>query len=206
MHIPSIIRLLVSFTALALAFSACTSTGGTTTSSTAPLTTTVTEQSRDFYERGCGSHVSEGYGSEDNEHLNLHIGPIAFLAFDSDWLGENAADYFNPDSEGRYRGIKYVLVVDGDATGPVSVSIAGPDRNEVRLIYDPSRQRPTWEEADHTVKFWPCDGIDAQFNGGFIVREPTCATIIVNDEGRANTPEATAALPFGTQPDTCTAS
>lgn len=193
--------------AVVLVITACTAATSDDGATQPPQTTTTsaattTSGTRAVYERQCASRIGEGYGPADSEIAILHIGPVALLALDQEWLATNASDYFEPDAEGRYEGIKYVLVVAGDATGPASISIPESDRDSVRLVYDPDRFPPTWEEADHTVKFGVCEGIDAQFNGGFIVKAPICASVVVVDEGVAGS-EWTASIPFGVPAESC---
>lgn len=156
---------------------------------------------RDFYERVCGSRISSGYGAPGSDIPILHIGPVALLAYDPEWLATHSY-YMEPSSEGRYEGVKFVLVVDHTAVGPVTVSIPEPDRDHVRLDYEPGRSNPRWEEADHTVKFGVCGDLDAQYNGGFVVNEPTCGQVTVNDDGVEGS-EWSASIPFGVPVDDC---
>jgi len=171
------------------------------TTTTAATATTRPVETRAFYERTCVSRISSGYGSPGSDIPILHIGPVALLAVDSQWLATNTY-FMEPTSEGRYEGIKFVLVVNHTAVGPVTVSVPEPDRDHVRLVYDPDRSRPRWEEADHTVKFGVCSDLDAQFNGGFVVNTPTCARVLVSDDGVDGT-QWSASIPFGVPVDEC---
>jgi len=180
-----------------------TTTSPTTTAATAETTTTEL-QARAYYERPCSSRVSEGYGGANSDLSILDIGPVALLAFDADWL-ETHTYYMEPTSDGEYEGIKFVIVIDHAAVGPVAVSISEPDRDHVRLVYDPQRRTPvSWEAADHTVKFEVCSDVDAQFNGGFVVNTPTCARIVVVDEGVPGS-ESSKSIPFGVPANGCMA-
>ena len=174
----------------------------TTSTSTVPQTTTTIRAPRDFYERQCGSRIGEGYGPVGSGVPDLYIGPVALLAWDPEWLATEVDHYTTPDDEGRYEGIKYVLVVNHEAVGPVAVSIPEPDRGFLRLVYDPDRSRPMWEEADHTVKFGVCDHLDAQFNGGIVVSSSGCGRIMVVDEGVEGS-EWIATLAIGVPVETC---
>jgi hypothetical protein len=185
-----------------------TTTGPVTTTRTAVTTTTGPSKTRAYFERRCESRISEGYGGPNSDIPILHIGPVALLAFDPEWLAANTY-YMEPTSTGRYEGIKFVLVVSQTAIGPVTVSIPESDRDHVRLAYDPGRSAPyLWEEADHTVKFGVCSGrldgrpLDAQYNGGFVVNTPVCARVVVADDGVEGS-EWSASIPFGVPVDGC---
>jgi hypothetical protein len=170
----------------------------TTSTTTIRQTTTTVRPPRAFYQRQCGSRISEGYGAQGADIPILHIGPVALLAFDPEWLATKVEEYSTPNAEGRYQPIKYVLVVNHEAVGPVSVSIPAPDRDHLRLAYDPalSHPYPMWQEADHTVKFGVCSDVDAQYNGGIVISGPICAQIVVVDEGVEGS-EWTASIPIG---------
>jgi len=181
-----------------------------TTTLPEPITTTVAR--RDQYERLCNSRISEGYGPPDAEFPILHVGPIAFLDLDFEWTSEFDDFTFYP--EGGYVADKYVTVVDGTAVGPVRLTIAEEDRDSAGLLYDPNRWFPTTlAGSDHTVMFQVCSGRDAQFNGGFVVIEPTCLDLMVIDEGQSVADSSgtspavwTATIPYGVAPETCATS
>ena len=177
-------------------------TPASTATTTAPATTTTTfVKTRAFYERTCESRISSGYGPPGITIPILDIGPVALLAFDPEWLATNTY-FMEPTSDGRYEGIKFPLVVNHTAVGPVTVTVPEPDRDHVRLVYDPGRFSPRWEEADHTVKFGVCSELDAQYNGGFVVNTPTCARILVRDDG-VDGSEWFTQIPFGVPVDEC---
>lgn len=177
-------------------------TSPTTAVATTAETATTEAQVRDHYERPCESLIGRGYGAPGSDIPILHVGPVALLAFDPEWLEANRY-YMEPTSDGRYEGVKFVLVIDHTAVGPVTVSLSDTDRDHVRLAYDPERFRSlTWEQTDHTVKFRVCSEVDAQYNGGFVVNAPTCARIVVIDEG-VDGSEWSAAIPFGVPADAC---
>ena len=185
--------------------SARPTSGSSTVASTSslPVSTTSLVQ-RDYYLRRCGTRIGTGYGAPGSDIPILHIGPIALLAMDFEWTADLSDFYYTPDADGGYPGIKYVLVVDGDASGPVSLQIIEEDRDTVGLVYDPDRNVPmTLGESDHTVKFEGCSGSDTQFNGGFIVTEPTCVDLVVIEEGAPALEKWTASIPFGVAPETC---
>lgn len=187
-----------------------TTTASVTTTTTAvTMTTAPPPQTRAFFRRECDSRIGEGYGPPDIPIL--HIGPVALLALDPEWLAANTY-YMEPISDSGYEGIKFVLVISQTAVGPVTVSIPESDRDHVRLGYDPGRSAPyLWEEADHTVKFGVCSsGVDgrplnAQYNGGFVVNTPVCARVVVVDDGVEGS-EWSASLPFGVPVDGCMSS
>jgi hypothetical protein len=89
---------------------------------------------------------------------------------------------------------KVLIVVEGG--GSVEVSIDHPD---AALAYDEAkwgqRNRMRLEAGDPRVRFEPCpDQRSTQFNGGFLVRGPTCVPVEV--QVQEGTP-AFATLSFG---------
>lgn len=167
-----------------------------------PPTVAVPER-RDFFIRTCDSRVGSGYDYDNAEIPILFLGPIAFLGIDFWWTSNQTHDYFKGDPEKPHEGIKFAVVVDGSAEGPVTVTIPEDNRHNVGLIYDPTIRLPTVARTDHTVKFEVCEGIHAGFEGGFIVTEPTCMTLLVVDEGSENSKEWTATIPFGVPEEAC---
>jgi len=193
----------------------------TSGSSTAPgaseaSTTTSLPTRADFSSRRCGTRIGMGYGTDDPADADfpiLSIGPISLLDLDFEWTaGRQAADFGrNPD--GDYVPMKFVLVVSQDAEGPVVVSIADDDRDHAGLVYDVPGRFPTPDqepyehpsslaETDHTMKFEVCD-LDAQYNGGIVVTEPTCLDLFVIDEGLESDNEWTASIPWGVSAEAC---
>lgn len=180
----------------------------TTTVTVSSSTTETTTPSQDplVHERPCGSRIGTGYGPTDRPAgvpLPFHIGPIAILALDLEWTSQLPAYYHEANAEGGFEPTKYVLVVDRNAIGPVSVSIAVDDRSSARMAYDLSESLPTLEGADHTVLFGVCDADDAQYNGGFVIATPICLTLNVTDLGRPEEPVSTQSIPFGVPLDEC---
>ena len=52
------------------------------------------------------------------------------------------------------------------------------------------------------VEFEVCEGLDAQYNGGFLVMEPTCVKLLITDLGRPNGSWSTQ-VPFGVSGTAC---
>jgi hypothetical protein len=80
---------------------------------------------------------------------------------------------------------KVLAVVVGDR--PVTVSVQTRD---AALFYDPSKwgqsNHVAFRRGDEVTRFEPCIGDDqrsTQFNGGFLVRRPTCVAVKVQIEG-----------------------
>ncbi|HEX9644790.1 MAG TPA: hypothetical protein VGC11_12440, partial [Acidimicrobiia bacterium] len=89
-----------------------TTSASAATTTTAATATTRPVETRAFYERTCVSRISSGYGG--SEVPTLHIGPVALLDFDPEWLATNTY-FMEPSSDGRFEGIKFVLVVNHTA-------------------------------------------------------------------------------------------
>jgi hypothetical protein len=80
---------------------------------------------------------------------------------------------------------KVLAVVVGDR--PVIVSVQTRD---AALFYDPSKWGQSndvaFRRGDEVTRFEPCIGVtqrSTQFNGGFLVRRPTCVAVRVQIEG-----------------------
>ena len=182
---------------------AVTTTAIATTTTT--ISTTTTRLERPFHFRSCASRIGEGYGPPDAELAIFDVGPVSFLALDVQETASMAASTFEPDSDGRYRALKYVTVVDGSAFGPVDLWVDPSNRSAAGLVYDPS----LWDEgtlaaADHTVRFEGCPDRDAQFNGGFVITEPMCLYTTVIEWGSYPPLVSFGAIPFGVPSESCT--
>lgn len=122
--------------------------------------------------RDCGSAV---FG-EPNMRNAEAIGPLVLVGVpQAAGLSPRA---FRP-SHGRYGAIKVLAVVVG--SNDVTVTVSEPHRGTVALLYDPAADanRHGFEfSAGHpAVTFSACAGGDAQYNGGFIAKRPTCVTL-----------------------------
>jgi hypothetical protein len=111
------------------------------------------------------------------------VGPLAFVALR--YAARQPAVDFRRRG-GRYQGLKALAVVKAGAT--VTLTVPAAERRHLSLLYDPG----TWKEdnryriadGDTAVTFQSCPpaqtplGADGtQFNGGFLVAGPRCATL-----------------------------
>jgi hypothetical protein len=121
----------------------------------------------------------------------IAAGPVVFVAANS--YADDPARLFSARGD-RATTHKVLVVVIGH--DPVEVSVASPD---AALAYDPAkwggRNRMRFEAGDDHVRFEPCpDQRSTQFNGGFVVRGPTCVPVVAEVDGGTSAP---AMLSFG---------
>src|SRR5512134_2806790 len=124
--------------------------------------------------RDCGSAV---FGQPNMRNAEA-IGPLVLVGVpQAAGLSPRA---FRP-SHGRYGAIKVLAVVVG--SNDVTVTVSEPHRGTVALLYDPTADANRYGfefAAGHpAVTFSACAGGDAQYNGGFIAKRPTCVTLDV---------------------------
>lgn len=183
-----------------------TSMTSTTVAAVTTVTTpaTTTRLDRPFYERSCASRIATGYWPPDIQIAIYEVGPLAFLALDVDQTADMDSSQFE-SMDGRHIAHKYVTVVDGDALGPVDLLIDPQSRSSVGLVYDPAMwAQGTLASTDSMVRFEGCPGLDAQFNGGFLITEPTCVYFSVIESGYPPL-VSFGAIPFGVPAETCVA-
>jgi hypothetical protein len=118
-------------------------------------------------------------------------GPVVFVAAKS-YADDPPRRFSAPGDRATLHKV-LIVVAGGD---PVEVSIDHPD---AALAYDEAkwgqRNRMRLEAGDPRVRFEPCpDQGSTQFNGGILVRGPSCVPVEVEVEG--GTP-ASATLSFG---------
>jgi hypothetical protein len=179
-------------------------TAAAVTTITTPETST-TRLDRPFYERSCASRIATGYGPPDIEIAIYEVGPLSFLDLDVDQTAAMAPSQFE-SRDGRHLAHKYVTVVDGDALGPVDLLIEPRNRSSVGLVYDPAMwAQGALTSTDSMVRFEGCAGLDAQFNGGFLITEPTCVYFSVIESGNNPPLVSFGAIPFGVPAETCVA-
>jgi hypothetical protein len=113
-------------------------------------------------------------------------GPLAFVALRE--AARGPAGEFRRRGSG-YPGQKVLVVVEAGAT--VTVTVPAAERRHLALLYDPAswNERNSYRIADGqpAVTFQACPaeqqpaGADGtQFNGGFVVAGPRCATLEVS--------------------------
>jgi hypothetical protein len=135
--------------------------------------------------RTCESSV---YGELDDgwRKQSLVVGPLAFVYLEeaAEWPPGNLRRHGN-----GYYGQKVLVAVDNGAT--VTVTVPAADRARLSLLYDPA----TWKDSgryqvadgDPAVTFQSCEAAEhpygadhTQFNGGFVVAGPGCASLEVS--------------------------
>jgi hypothetical protein len=116
------------------------------------------------------------------------IGPVAFVGLPRVTTAPRSD--FAPLEDG-FRSVKALAVVDEGSD--VIVSVAPEDRSHVALLYDPASFKDvnSYQIADGepAVRFQPCSAGTSpfggkgptQFNGGFIVDGPRCASLVVQE-------------------------
>jgi hypothetical protein len=144
----------------------------------------------ELFVRTCESSVSGDLGAGWRRG-EAAAGPIVFVAA-SGYANDPRRLFSAPGDRATIH--KVLVVVEGG--GAVEVSVDHPD---AALAYDPAkwgqRNRMRLEAGDPRVRFEPCPGPrSTQFNGGFLVRGPTCVPVEV--QGQEGTP-AFATLSFG---------
>lgn len=108
----------------------------------------------------------------------IRIGPLALVGVPQARLLPSRA--FRPHN-GRYGAIKVLAVVTGRED--VTVTVARNDRRSFALLYDPNARANKhgflFSSGDSQVTFEACGDTSLNYNGGFIARHPTCATLQV---------------------------
>jgi hypothetical protein len=180
--------------ALAVALAACIAEApagrpaGTTAAPAAP--TTAAPGPPGAFVRTCQDSVYGDLG-DGWRARSVVVGPLAFVGLRQ--AATQPASDFRPRG-GRYQGLKVLAVVEAGAT--VTLVVPAAERRHLSLLYDPD----TWNEVngyriadgDTAVTFRSCPpaqtplGADGtQFNGGFLVDGPRCATLEVSTPRRA---------------------
>jgi hypothetical protein len=143
--------------------------------------------------RSCESSVSGDLGAGWRRDAVL-AGPVAFVG--ARGYADDPKRLFLARDPEMARAQKVLAVVDGDT--PVVISLRTRD---AALFYDPTEwgqsNRVPFGRGDEVTKFEPCiedDQKSTQFNGGFLVRRPTCVEVRVRIEGEQPT---VASLSFG---------
>jgi hypothetical protein len=144
----------------------------------------------ELFVRTCESSVYGDLGPRWRQD-EVAAGPVVFVAANS--YADDPPRRFSAPGD-RAIVHKVLIVVLGDAS--VEVSIDDP---HAALAYDEAkwgqRNRMRLEAGDPRVRFEPCpDRRSTQFNGGFLVRGPTCMPVEV--QVQEGTP-AFATLSFG---------
>ena len=178
---------------LVLALAACTAEApagravGSTAAPTAPTTAAPTRPSgpAGAFVRTCESSVYGDLG-DGWRRQSVVVGPLAFVALR--YAAKQPAVDFRRRG-GHYQGLKALAVVKAGAT--VTLTVPAAERRHLSLLYDPG----AWKEdnqyrladGDTAVTFQSCPpaqtplGADGtQFNGGFLVAGPRCATLEVS--------------------------
>jgi hypothetical protein len=142
----------------------------------APAPTPVPEVTG--FVRGCDSAV---FG-EPNMRNAISIGPLALVGIPQ--ARRLPPKAFRPHN-GRYGAIKVLAVVEGHED--VTVTVARNDRRTFALLYDPNARANKngflFSSGEYQVTFEACPGgTSLNYNGGFIARQPTCATLQVETE------------------------
>jgi hypothetical protein len=179
--------------ALAVALAACTAEApadrpaGTATPA-APTTAATTRPPSGplgAFVRTCEDSVYGDLG-DGWRRQSVVVGPLAFVAL-RDAATQPAADFRR--RRGRYQGLKALAVVAAGAT--VTLRVPAAERRHLSLLYDPAAWREDNRyriaDGDTAVTFRSCPpaqtppGADGtQFNGGFLVDGPRCATLEVS--------------------------
>jgi hypothetical protein len=124
--------------------------------------------------RGCDSAV---FGHPNMQNA-ISIGPLALVGIPQARLLPPRA--FRPH-HGRYGAIKVLAVVKGRED--VTVTVARNDRRTIALLYDlnarANKNGFLFSSGDYHVTFEACGDTSLNYNGGFIARRPTCATLQV---------------------------
>jgi hypothetical protein len=178
---------------LVVALAACTAEApagravGSTAAPAAPTTAAPTRPPgpAGAFVRTCESSVYGDLGDGWRKQ-SVVVGPLAFVALR--YAAKQPAVDFRRRG-GRYQGLKALAVVKAGAT--VTLTVPAAERRHLSLLYDPG----AWTESnqyrladgDPAVTFQSCPpaqtppGADGtQFNGGFLVAGPRCATLEVS--------------------------
>jgi hypothetical protein len=177
--------------ALAVALAACTNeapagrAAATTSAPAAPTTAAPAPPGPPgAFVRTCEDSVYGDLGDGWRKR-SVVVGPLAFVALR--YAATQPAVDFRPRG-GRYQGLKVLVVVEVGAT--VTLVVPPAERRHLALLYDPA----AWREDNHyriadgdpAVTFRSCPpgqtplgASGTQFNGGFLVDGPRCATLEV---------------------------
>jgi hypothetical protein len=179
---------------LAAALAACTAeepagrVAGSTAAPTAPTTVASTRPPSSpagAFVRTCESSVYGDLGDGWRKQ-SVVVGPLAFVALRYA-ATQPAADFRRRG--GSYQGLKVLAVVEAGAT--VTLTVPARERRHLSLLYNPAAWKETNRyriaDGDTAVTFQSCPpeqtpfGADGtQFNGGFLVDGPRCATLEVS--------------------------
>lgn len=146
--------------------------------------------------RDCSTSVA-GDLPPNWQRYTIGVGPLTLYYWNASTLTEPKA--FAARSPGRYAPIKILALVRGPAT--VTLSVPLDARRKVALVYGPpSEWHNTMRISDGhaATTFVGCPGSNSdetQFNGGFIVGGPQCATFDVQVDGQRDNLKV--AVPFG---------
>lgn len=158
-----------------------------------PSPTSSPASDADVFVRSCESSVSGDLGAGWQRGAVL-AGPVAFVG--AHGYEDDPKRLFLATAPGMARAQKVLAVVEGDS--PVVISLRTRD---AALFYDPSKwgqsNRVPFQRGDEVTRFEPCTEDtqrSTQFNGGFLVRRPTCVRVRVQNEGGETT---VASLSFG---------
>jgi hypothetical protein len=180
--------------ALVLALAACTAeepagrAAGPAAAPAAPTTVATTRPPAGpagAFVRTCESSVYGDLG-DGWRTRSVVVGPLAFVAL-RDAATQPASDFRRRD--GRYQGLKALAVVEAGAI--VTVTVPAAERRHLALLYDPAAWREDNRyriaDGDTAVTFRSCPPAQTppgaggtQFNGGFLVDGPRCATLEVS--------------------------
>jgi hypothetical protein len=145
--------------------------------------------------RSCDSAVA-GTLPRDWQRSSAVASPLTLFFFgevrENGRLSLASPSRFEPvaGSDDRYEPDKVLALVRSGAVVTLEVP---EDQRDVSLLYDPQRWgRRSFRVADgdRSVTFHSCKGSDAptQFNGGFVVAGPRCATLNIVPSSREPTP------------------
>ena len=130
--------------------------------------------------RACDSNVYGDLGKDWRDHSAV-VGPIAFAGLP--FAATAPRSDFTPDNQG-YRRVKALAVVERGAE--VTVSVPPTEQGHIALVYDPAVfDSGQLADGETAVMFRACAEGEGpwpgptQFNGGFIVDGPQCATLEV---------------------------
>src|SRR5205809_4769012 len=180
---PASVRWVTVLAGMAL-FAACTGgsspdTRGSGPSAT-PTTPSATSPPAEPFVRTCEDNVYGDLGFDWRDR-SVVVGAIAFVGLP--FAATAPRSDFTPD-KGGFKRVKALAVVDRGTE--VTVIIPPDERGHVALVYDPAAFDSTQiADGETSVNFHACGKGEGgfpgptQFNGGFIVDGPQCATIDV---------------------------
>jgi hypothetical protein len=186
-HMVASLRGLCAVTAFVL-LSACTGASrgvSPSPSSASSEISTPAPSPTGLFVRTCEASVYGDLGKGWRKHA-LVVGAIAFVGLPG--VARAPRSDFASLEDG-FRSVKALAVVNEGAD--VTVSVSSEDQAHVSLLYDPAsfKDLNSYQIADGeaVVTFQPCSSGESpfgvqgptQFNGGFIVDGPQCATLEV---------------------------